>query len=204
MGGRSRVAAQMLAGRGYEQVYNVSGGIEAWGAQVAVGDPTLGMELFTDLESPVEALKTAYSLEQGLREFYLDMAKQTGNPSVKAMFSQLSEVEVKHQASIYAIYQELTDAPLGKFEFEAQAAMKAMEGGRTTGEYLAAFGGDMDSEVVVISLAMSIEAQALDLYLRAGELVDNTDSKAVFLRIANEEKTHLQSLGDLMEQVSAQ
>ena len=30
IGGRSRVASQMLAGKGFKEVYNLSGGIKAW------------------------------------------------------------------------------------------------------------------------------------------------------------------------------
>ncbi|MGD8541438.1 MAG: rhodanese-like domain-containing protein, partial [Desulfobacteraceae bacterium] len=37
IGGRSRVAAQLLAGRGFREVFNLKGGIEAWKGFTAEG-----------------------------------------------------------------------------------------------------------------------------------------------------------------------
>ena len=48
-------------------------------------------------------------------------------------------------------------------------------------------------------MAMAIEAQALDLYQRAAERAATEQSKAVLLRTADEERTHLQQLGRLFE-----
>jgi rubrerythrin len=46
---------------------------------------------------------------------------------------------------------------------------------------------------------MSIEAQALDLYLRAADKSSDPQSKKVLIQIADEERTHLAQLGKLME-----
>ena len=62
------------------------------------------------------------------------------------------------------------------------------------------FHPDFDSVVDIISLAMSIEAQALDLYLRASEKAQNEAGKKALIQIANEEKVHLARLGQLMEE----
>ena len=51
----------------------------------------------------------------------------------------------------------------------------------------------------VLDLAMMLEAQALDLYLRfAGKSSDERTQKVLF-SIADEEKAHLGSLGDLID-----
>ena len=73
------------------------------------------------------------------------------------------------------------------------------EGGLTTEEYMDLFQPDMDSPVDIVSLAMSIEAQALDLYQRVTQKVSNEKSKKILQQIANEEKTHLKSLGELLD-----
>jgi len=65
MGGRSRVAAQMLAGKGFENIYNLSGGIKGWENETAFGGEEQGLELFTGNESPEKILAVAYSLEGG-------------------------------------------------------------------------------------------------------------------------------------------
>lgn len=75
-----------------------------------------------------------------------------------------------------------------------------MEGGLTTEEYLALYPTDMEVATEVLSLAMGIEAQALDLYLRAAANCSDGATQQTLLRIAEEERTHLKLLGDLMDE----
>ncbi len=191
----------MLAGKGYKKVYNVSGGIRAWQSQTAVGPEELGIHLFSDGETPEEVLKVAYSLEEGLQEFYLSMADQAENKKVQSLFIKLSRIEIKHQASIVQAYQALGHPDISQKDFSAMVGEKAMEGGLTTEEYLDLFKPDLGSPIDVISLAMSIEAQALDLYQRVGETLSSDQSRAIVKKIAEEEKAHLASLGRLMEEI---
>ena len=191
----------MLSGKGFKQVYNVSGGIKAWHSKIAVGPQDLGMDLFTGKESAEEILKVAYSLEQGLQEFYVSMEKKADNSRVAALFLKLSEIEAKHQLALLNAYNSLGQAPISQESFEAMVGTKAMEGGLTTGQYLESFGPDLGSEIDVISLAMSIEAQALDLYQRVGAVLAQPQARDIILRIADEEKSHLASLGRLMDEL---
>lgn len=189
----------MLAGKGFKKVYNVSGGIKAWQSKIAIGPQDLGLSLFTGSESPAQVLKVAYSLEQGLRQFYLEMEEKASNPAVKDLFAKLSDIEVKHQMSIYLAYNDVTHESVNKEEFERMVTTRALEGGLSNDEYIDLFSPDLSSEVDVISLAMSIEAQALDLYQRVADRVDDEDSRGILHQIANEEKAHLKSLGKLMD-----
>jgi len=189
----------MLSGKGFQKVFNVSGGIKAWHAKTAIGPQDLGLDLFTGKEEPLDVLKVAYSLEQGLREFYLQMEKEAENPKIEDLFAKLSEIEVKHQMSIYIAYNEISTKEVSKDEFEKMVEIKALEGGLSTREYLELFGSDLGSETQVISLAMSIEAQALDLYQRLSLKVENRQSRNIINKIAQEEKAHLASLGKLMD-----
>jgi sulfur-carrier protein adenylyltransferase/sulfurtransferase len=189
----------MLSGKGFEKVFNVSGGIKAWQAQTAIGPQDLGLDLFSDSEEPLDVLKVAYSLEQGLREFYLKMEKKAENAKIKDLFAKLSEIEIKHQMSIYIAYNDISTQEIGKDEFEKMVEIKALEGGLSTDEYLKLFGSDLTSEIHVISLAMSIEAQALDLYQRLSLKITNRQSRDIVNQIASEEKAHLASLGQLMD-----
>ena len=171
----------------------------AWKSKTAIGSQDRGLNFFTGKEEPLDILKVAYSLEQGLREFYVTMEESAKHEKVKDLFAKLSDIEVKHQMSIYTAYNNISDRELSKDEFENQVEKKALEGGLTTSEYLALFNPDLDSETDVISLAMSIEAQALDLYQRVGLKIENLESKDIINKIANEEKVHLASLGKLMD-----
>jgi len=199
IGGRSRVAAQMLSGKGFKKVYNMSGGIKAWQGNTAVGPQDLGLHIFNDVEDPCDVLKIAYSLEQGLREFYLRMEKESQRKEVKSLFAKLAEIEIKHQEEILAAYGEYCTEPVDRQTFELEVETHAMEGGLSTEEYLALFDPDLSSEKDVISLAMSIEAQAHDLYMRLGARLENIQAKEAVNKIANDEKKHLESLGRLMD-----
>ena len=61
----------MLSGKGYDKIYNLSGGIKAWGKEVAVGPEFTGLHLFPEEISAEDAIITGFSLEMGLRDFYL-------------------------------------------------------------------------------------------------------------------------------------
>ncbi len=200
IGGRSRVAAQTLAGKGYDQVINLSGGFKAWNGQAAYGAEEDGVELFTELESAEQILAVAYSLEEGLRDFYLKMLDRAGDEKVRSLFQLLADIEIKHKDRLFAEYTRLTGKD-DRQAFECSFVTPLMEGGMTTEEYLARFNPDLSSPVDVISLAMSIEAQALDLYMRSALWTQNDDNKAVLEQIAGEEKFHLARLGELLDEV---
>ncbi len=189
----------MLAGKGFKKVFNVTGGIKAWRTKTAIGPQDLGIDLFSGKEKPLDVLQLAYSLEQGLCEFYIAMAKEAKNKKIEDFFAKLSDIEVKHQMFIYTAYNEISDEDLSKEEFEKKVEIKALEGGLSTREYLDLFNPDLNSETEVISLAMSIEAQALDLYQRISPQIENLQSRDIINKIANEEKAHLASLGKLMD-----
>lgn len=199
MGGRSRVAAQMLSGKGFNDVINLSGGIKAWNGETAIGDISLGLDLFTGQEPPGETLIVAYSMEQGLREFYLRMADEVKDEEAQSLFKKMADIEIKHQDRIYREYVNLTNATDDRNEFEEKILTQTVEGGLTTDEYIDRLKPDMESVSDIISMAMSIEAQALDLYQRAADNSMDPDSRKTLQQIANEEQAHLAQLGKLMD-----
>ena len=202
IGGRSRIAAQTLAGKGYDQVINLSGGFKAWTGQAAYGPEEMGVDLFAELDSPEQILATAYSLEEGLRDFYLRMLERAYDEKIKSVFRLLADIEIKHKDRLFEEYTRLTGKD-DRGAFECSFVTPLMEGGMTTQEYLERFRPDMDSPVDVVSMAMSIEAQALDLYMRAAAWTANEGNRAVLEQIASEEKAHLARLGQLLDDMYA-
>ena len=201
VGGRSRVAAQMIAAQGFSEVYNLSGGFKAWKGEAAFGAEEKGLELFTGNESVEETLVVAYSLEEGLRSFYLEMQAKVKNSNARNLFKKLSEIEVKHQERVLEEYRKITASSITREEFEKKVVVSTLEGGLTTEEYTTLFHPDWESVTDIIEVAMSIEAQALDLYLRASERSDEPQSQKVLRQIADEERTHLAQLGKLIETI---
>ena len=199
IGGRSRVASQVLAGKGFKEVFNLSGGIKAWNSEKAVGPEDLGLELFTGKESPEETLVVAYGLEEGLRRFYESMAPRVTNENARKLFARLSTIEVKHQDRIFSEYLRTTDAEASRDEFVKKTFAPAMEGGLSTEDYIRRYQPNLENPAEVISLAMAIEGQALDLYQRAADRAKTAESRASLMQIAGEERSHLEQLGTLFQ-----
>jgi rubrerythrin len=191
----------MLAGKGFTEVFNLSGGFKAWKSKAAFGPEDQGLELFSDMESPAKALVVAYGLEAGLHDFYLSMIPKVNNRDVKDLFQKLSEIEVKHQERIFSEYVKMTASSETKAEFEDNIVSRAVEGGLTTEEYINRFRPDWDAAIDIIELAMSIEAQALDLYQRASGKSADPQSQKALVQIADEERSHLAQLGKLIERL---
>jgi len=77
-----------------------------------------------------------------------------------------------------------------------------MEGGLTTEDYIQRYQPNLENPAEVISLAMGIEGQALDLYQRAAERAKTAESRNALLQIAGEERSHLDQLGKLFKHVT--
>ena len=201
IGGRSRMAVQMLSGKGFTKLINFSGGYKAWNGEAAYGLPDQGLELFSGNESLETVLAVAYSLEDGLRDFYIEMAGQVENESAKTLFMKLSEIEIKHQDRIYREYAKIADQLQSREEFVLSKISNTVEGGLSTQEYIRAFNANLNSPVEVTELAMSIEAQALDLYFRASENIQDKECKGALTTLADEERAHLKALSELMDKL---
>ena len=197
MGGRSRVAAQALSGMGYEQVYNVSGGIKAWEGHVAVGTPELGLNLFDVVDSWEGLFKAAYSLEDGLQVFYESMEARATMDGVRRLFKKLAAIESGHKRLLYNAHGKLLESPMPL----PDASDSGIEGGLPLGEYEQMFTGDMESEVAIVSMAMAVEAQAQDLYLRLAAQIQEVTIQTLVQQLADEEREHLNLLGRLMDRI---
>jgi rubrerythrin len=189
----------MLSAKGFKEVYNLSGGIKAWDKETAIGPQDLGMEFFSGTENAEDTIIAGFGLEQGLREFYLDMGKKVSNTDAGKLFAKLAEIEIRHQEYLVKLYQEVTGKTVSLEEFAAKTVAPAMEGGLTTEQYLQLYSPDLDSEEEILSLALSIEAQALDLYQRAADRAAEQKTKSVLQQIADEERAHIASLAGYID-----
>ena len=89
----------MLSGKGYDKIYNLSGGIKAWGKEVAVGPEFTGLHLFPEEISAEDAIITG-SLEMGLRDFYLSMQSKVTRETTRELFGKLADEERSHIARL--------------------------------------------------------------------------------------------------------
>ena len=98
IGGRSRAAAQFLVGKGFEEIYNISGGIKKWQGGKATGSELNGLDLL-DVDADFESgITLSYALEDGLQQFYVSLVDKVESDAQKKLLTRLAGFEDKHKA----------------------------------------------------------------------------------------------------------
>ncbi|SDB30695.1 Rhodanese-related sulfurtransferase [Desulfonatronum thiosulfatophilum] len=199
IGGRSRVAAQMLAGKGFEKILNLSGGFKAWNGWTGFGEYELGLHLFTESMTLEQTLAVAYDMESALREFYENMAETVADPQAGKVFALLAAVELKHQQAVaQRMAGEDVQKATQKTAKDTPAAVP--EGGISTEDHMHRMGVDLENPREIVDFAMAVEAQAMDLYSRAARQAQG-EVREFLEQMAEDEKKHLQHLGNLMDRL---
>lgn len=198
-GGRSRSAVQLLQGKGFTNMINVEGGFSAWEGGAAYGEPHQGIELFSGGEDARTVLAAAYGMEKALGAFYAGRAETSAEP-VARVLRTLADVERLHMDKVYALFRE-AGGDEGRDIFDARVAAEAIEGGMSLEQYADFAYADLDTPTGLVEVAMTIEAQALDLYTRASRQTSDRDAAAALMAIAREEGGHLRRLGQLLDQL---
>lgn len=199
MGGRSRVAAQMLAGQGFEEVYNLNGGINGWNGFTATGPEELNLDIIRGDETPIEIVKVAYRMENALAEFYRNVSTMTDDQEVSALATKLASIEDRHKGFLVDLLGSMDSSGISAAILGPEDTALLAEGGFSGQELIERNRDVLDSVANLLDLALMIEAQALDLYLRLERKVQDDSGRALLRRIAEEEKGHLAALGDLRD-----
>lgn len=190
-----------MLGRGFTEVYSLAGGLRAWDGAKAAGPPQQGLFLLSGQETTAGLLAVAYGLERQLGKFYGQLAAQLADPGARELFQQLGRVEEKHMAQVRAMFEQAGPSPEEQQALEGQS-QGSLEGGFTPGELLKAYPPASLDREQAISLAMMIETQAMDLYLRMAQSRQGR-AKEALMELAEQEKDHLARLGRLMDQEPA-
>ena len=199
IGGRSFAAAQLLSGLGFKEVYNLQGGIKSWKGRKAAGPQELNLELVRGDETAAEIIALAYGMEMGLGLFYRDMIEKSEDPDLRELLSKLADIETRHKQKLLDLLAEIDSPVKDANTYEADIRPKILEGGFQLNDFMKKNESFLRSVQDVLDLAMMLETQALDLYLRFADRSTNTLTKETLFTIADEEKAHLNSLGNLLE-----
>ena len=202
VGGRSRVAAQMLSGWGFKEVYNLSGGIKAFPGHKATGPQELNLDLVRGDETPAQIITLAYGMEKALQLFYETLQKQSPDRELQDLFGKLARVEVSHEQRLFEVYGRVAPGGQDLAAFESSTVPDTLEGGFNAAKFLETNQAHLQTAPEVLDLAMMLETQALDLYLRFAQRSDQPQTKEILFTLAGEEKAHLASLGRLLEEKS--
>jgi rubrerythrin len=183
---------------GVENAVNMEGGIRAWHGRTAYGPQELNLNLLRGDETTVEVLRVAYGLETGLTFFYRTLSEQSSDAELRSLFQDLAQIEKHHQDSLFQLYQELSTSAVTRDAFQSNVTTELMEGGFDVHAFMQENEAHLQTVPDVLQMAMMVETQALDLYLRFSHRSTDTRTKDVLRKIADEEKTHLTALGRLI------
>ena len=197
-GVRGANGAGILLNAGFNQVWNMGGGILAWEGKTATGAPEAGMWWFEEARSAEEYISLAWILEEGAKIFYTRMAEQFASLDVAKVFQGLAEVEEHHKETLRGLYKSLTGREEDPLTPDEVATHDTMEGNVSITKVLAWAEGRKPIDVLEFSVSM--EVNAYDLYLKVAQRLDEKQSKDVLLHLAREEKAHLDRLIELFIQ----
>ncbi len=196
-GGRSRAAAQFLKGRDFTKVFNMAGGIKAWEGGTALGSEEVGLEFFTRDAEYVDGLALAFAMEDGLQQFYRRLAESSTDAEQQQLLQRLAGFEDIHKKKLVDEFRLLHDEELTL----PQDMPAIMEGGRRLEDFLKRAPALLHSTRDLLHLAMGLEIQAHDLYSRMAHQSSREQTRDFFLRIANEERQHLNYMTEEFEKL---
>ncbi|MCE5334038.1 MAG: hypothetical protein LLG06_05565 [Desulfobacteraceae bacterium] len=190
---RSLSAARFLKIRGFESVFQLRDGIGAWEGGTVSGDPEFHLRFMKEGQSPIEAAQLAYRMENGMKQFYAEAGEVAQDQAVRDLLRTLGKLEANHIRRVGTLIESLGSVP----EENGQTG-GLMEGGIDPEGFLRRNAHRFRSPGSCLELAMALELQALDLYLRMARSCTDPAAGEVFNGLGDEEKNHLHDLGELL------
>jgi len=189
-GVRSRSACQILSGLGIETIYNMKGGILAYNGAQVEGNIDAGLEFFLgrDFESAYELV---FTMEAGLKNFYLTLADQAVNKPERELLDKLARFEDSHMKKLAARF--------GTASFDPESTIT--EGGVDIESMIEYFGDQLLSREQILQLAMKLEAQAYDLYTRLEHQESDESLTTFYQSMADEERQHMAIIAQQMDKL---
>jgi sulfur-carrier protein adenylyltransferase/sulfurtransferase len=205
VGGRSRMATQLLMSLGFKNVFNLTGGIQAWENRTATGPVELHLDLIRGDESPEEIIRLTYRFEEGLKIFHENFRSKTDDPELINLLDGLIKAEESHEKTLLTLWESLApesraSAP-GSNDF-SDIKTRLMEGGIDIDDFMRENLPFLCDVRGYLDISMMIETQAFDLYLRMAKSSQNEVTQSILHSIGNEEKAHLQLLGKYLDGLS--
>jgi len=173
----------------------MEGGIQAWQGLTAEGPPEEGVAYFSAGQSTADIAALAWALEESTRLFYTSLGDMRAGMEEADLFLTLARAEEHHKDTLAAIHTDLSPEPVDRY-FRTQDK-PILEGGMDM-ETALTWAEDRTARQVV-ELAIGLEANAYDRYLKMVDVSKNKDAKEMFRTIAKEEKFHLKKLSELMD-----
>jgi len=198
MGNRSKSAAALMKGQGFNRTYSIEGGITAWKGSVATGEYEAGMFLLEGRKTTEELISLAWALEDGTRLFYEKTKELVHDRDAEQVFETLKKAEEKHKTTLLETYMQIKGMPVTDEYLQKASLAGFMESGISIEEAVAWIKGKDKTLQDTLELCMLVETNSLDLYIKILHEIVDESAKKVFTLLIEEEKTHLSQLGKLM------
>lgn len=172
--------------------------MRAWDGLAATGGPEAGMARFPEEAPVVELISLAWSLEEGSRKFYTELPTLLSDQEAVGLFHDLVIAEEHHQSMLADLGQKLTNSAAAGAAFPGTGTSgDVMEGGMKISE---ALGWARGKELTdVLDLAISLETNSYDLYLKLGRRGSDAKAQELFSLLSAGEKEHLERLAGLLD-----
>jgi rubrerythrin len=144
----------------------------------------------------MDIYKFAIQMEKDGEGYYRQLASKAVHPGIQGVLNQLADDEVKHREAIEHI-QEKT----GVF-----AETTVLEVAKNVFQQIQDFGGKFDltgDEEAAYRQAMELERKSISFYLDRIDQVENSAQKALFEKLAEEEKKHYHLMSNLVDFVAS-
>jgi rubrerythrin len=147
-----------------------------------------------ELKAALAALQMAIQTEIDGYKFYQGFAKQTEDPTARAMFERLAQDEVHHLELLREAKTRLEES--GEWAEYQGLVLEPVEGApvfsrERVEQNLVAYTSDLSA----LRMAYLIEKDAWDFYSRAAQQISDPHGQRMFLDLAEMERGHL----DLLE-----
>lgn len=144
----------------------------------------------------MDIFEFAIQMEKDGEQYYRQLASKAVHPGIQGVLNQLADDEVKHRQAIEHI-QEKT----GIF-----AETTVLQAAKNVFQQIQDFGGEFDlsgDEEAAYRQAVELERKSISFYLDRVDQADNPAQKALFEKLAEEEKKHYRLMSNLVDFVAS-
>ena len=187
----------MLLEGGFSQVHSMEGGIQAWNGVMAGGVYDAGLAYFSRASRAEELISLSFALEEGNRVFYERISQDLKEEEAASIFRSMGQAEERHKETLRELHARVSGKGGDPAHLEGMEAGGFLEGGAPLKETLEWAKGKTLEEI--LDLAIAMEANALDRYIKMGRTVADERSREVFLALSREEQKHLEQMTSLLD-----
>ncbi len=175
----------------------MEGGIDAWNGLVAGGTYEAGLVYFSRASRPEELISLSFALEEGNRVFYERISQDLKEVEAASIFRSMGQAEERHKETLRELHARVSGKGGNPAHPEGMETGEFLEGGAPLQETLEWAKGKTLQEILELAIAM--EANALDRYIKMGRAVADERSREVFLALSREEQKHLERMTTLLD-----